>query len=174
MPLIAAQCSESTKARFRALAEREGLSESALLRKMVDQVLAGNERPSDLERFGGIRRGYTGQLRLRLRRKEVTAIRALAKPAGQSAQGWVVAQLRHRLEGAVPFAKEELDAMHDAVREIGRVGRNLNTITRHLVRTGQFLAEELELGPLSKAVERIRREMIATLTRATHRSGTSE
>lgn len=174
MPLIAAQCSESTKARFRALAEREGLSESALLRKMVDQVLAGNERPSDLERFGGIRRGYTGQLRLRLRRKEVTAIRDLAKPAGQSAQGWVVAQLRHRLEGAVPFAKEELDAMHDAVREIGRVGRNLNTITRHLVRTGQFLAEELELGALSKAVERIRREMIATLIRATHRSGTSE
>lgn len=174
MPLIAAQCSESTKLRFRALAERHGVSESALLRKMVEQVLAGNEKPSDLERFAGPRSGYTGQLRLRLRRKEVAAIRDLAKPAGQSAQGWVVAQLRHRLEGAVPFAKEELDAMRDAVREIGSVGRNLNTITRHLLRTNQFLAGQLELDTLSKAVERIRREMIATLARANHRSDTCE
>ena len=64
--------------------------------------------------------------------------------------------------------------MHDAVREIGSVGRNLNTITRHLLRTGQLLAGELELEALSKAVEWIRREMIATLTRANHRSGTRE
>jgi|SRR5579875_42069 len=173
MPLIAAQCSESTKSRFRALAERQGLSESALLRKMVEQVLAGNEKPSDLERFQG-RPGYTGQLRLRLRPKEVAAIRALAKPAGQSAQGWVVAQLRHRLEGAVPFASEELAVMRDAIREIGSVGRNLNTITRHLLRTGQFLTGQLELDALAKAVERIRREMVATLTRANHRSGSGE
>lgn len=174
MPLIAAQCSESTKLRFRALAEREGLSESALLRKMVERVLAGNGKPSDLERFAGPRRGYTGQLRLRLRRKEIAAIRAFAEPAGQSAQGWVVAQLRHRLEGAVPFAREELAVMRDAVREIGSVGRNLNTITRHLLRTNQFLAGQLELDTLSKAVERIRREMIATLARANHRSDTCE
>lgn len=174
MPLIAAQCSDSTKLRFRALAERHGVSESALLRKMVDQVLASNGEPSDVERFGGIRRGYTGQLRLRLRRKEVQAIRALAKPAGQSAQGWVVAQLRQRLEGAVPFATEELDVMRDGIREIGSLGRNLNTITRHLLRTGQFLAGKLELDALATAVERMRREMVATLTRATHRSGTTE
>lgn len=173
MPLIAAQCSESTKQRFRALAERHGVSESALLRKMVDQVLASNEKPSDLERFGP-RAGYTGQLRLRLRRKEVAAIRALAKSAGQSAQGWVVAQLRHRLEGAVPFAPAELDVMRDAIREIGALGRNLNTITRHLMRTDQLLVGQLELDALAKAVERIRREMIATLTRANHRSGTNE
>ena len=150
------------------------MSESALLRKMIDQMLANNEKPSDVERFGTSRRGHTGQLRLRLRRKEVTAIHALAEPAGQSAQGWVVAQLRHRLEGAVPFAREELAAMHDAVREIGTVGRNLNTITRHLLRTGQFLADQLKLDVLSKAIERLRREMIATLTRANHRSGTSD
>ena len=174
MPLIAAQCSESTKQRFRALAERHGVSESALLRQMVTNVLAKNEKPSDVERFGGPRAGYTGQLRVRLRRKEVTAIRALAKPAGQSAQGWAVAQLRHRLEGAVPFAREELDALHSAVNQIGTAGRNLNTITRHLLRTGQLLAEQLDLDALSKAVERIRREMIATLTRASHRSGTEE
>ena len=174
MPMIAAQCSDSTKARFRALAERHGVSESVLLRKMIDQMLAGNEKPSDVERFGIRRKGYTGQLRLRLRRKEVTAIRVLAETAGQSAQGWVIAQLRHRLEGAVPFAREELAAMHDAVREIGSVGRNLNSITRHLLRTGQFFADQLNLNELSKVVERIRREMIATLTRASHRNGTSD
>ncbi|MEO6967304.1 MAG: hypothetical protein ABI132_02455 [Rhodanobacteraceae bacterium] len=137
MPLIAAQCSESTKLRFRAMAERHGVSESVLLRKMIDQVLASNEKPSDLERFTERRGGRTGQLRLRLRPKEVAAIRTLAEPAGQLAQGWVVAQLRHRLEGAIPFAREEMTGLHDALREIGTVGRNLNTIARHLLRSGQ-------------------------------------
>jgi len=50
----------------------------------------------------------------------------------------------------------------------------LNSITRHLLRNGQFFADQLNLNELSKAVERIRREMIATLTRASHRSGTEE
>lgn len=110
----------------------------------------------------------------RLRPKEITAIRALAEPAGQSAQGWVVAQLRHRLENATPFAREETIALLAAVREVSAVARNLNTITHRLLRTGQYDDSHLDLQALTKAVERVRREMIAVTTRANHRSGARE
>lgn len=173
MPLIAAQCSDATKLRFRALAERHGMSESALLRQMISQVLAGNEKPTDLERLGGGRGGRGGQLRLRLRPKEITAIRALAEPAGQSAQGWVVAQLRHRLENAI-LCQGRNDRVACCVREISAVARNLNTITHRLLRSGQYDDSNLDLQALTKGVERVRREMIAVTTRANHRSGARE
>ena len=107
---------------------------------------------------------------LRLRPSEAQAIRALAEPEGCSAQAWIVRQLRYRLEGAVPFAKEELAAQHDAIRELAAVGRNLNTLTHRLLRSGQFAEGMLDLQALAQAVERLRREMMATTTRASHRA----
>ncbi|MDE2467108.1 MAG: hypothetical protein KGO02_25860 [Alphaproteobacteria bacterium] len=107
---------------------------------------------------------------LRLRSSEAQAIRALAEPEGHSAQAWIVRQLRYRLEGAVPFAKEELAAQHGAIRELAAVGRNLNTLTHRLLRSGQFAEGMLDLQALAQAVERLRREMMATTTRASHRA----
>ncbi|MGH8182602.1 MAG: hypothetical protein ACREPH_02965 [Rhodanobacteraceae bacterium] len=60
---------------------------------------------------------------LQLRPSEVQAIRALVEPEGYSAQAWIVRQLRYRLGDAVPFAKDELSAQHDAIRELSAVGR---------------------------------------------------
>lgn len=83
---------------------------------------------------------------LRLRPAEIRDIRALAEPEGYSAQAWIVRQLRYQLEGAVPFAKEELSAQHDAIRELAAVGRNLNTLTHRLLRSGQFAEGMLDLS----------------------------
>ena len=172
MPTLKTLCSDEAKVRFGSLAMREGLSESMLLRRMVAAVIVqcgdpGAPLPKSETRGG--RSGYGGQIKLRLRPSEARAIRALAEPEGYSAQAWIVRQLRHRLEGAVPFAKEELSAQHDAIRELSAVGRNLNTITHRLLRSGQFEAGLLDLQALAKSVERLRREMTATTTRASHR-----
>lgn len=53
--------------------------------------------------------------------------------------------------------------------ELSAIGRNLNTITHRLLRSGQFEAGLLDLQTLAKSVERLRREMTATTTRASHR-----
>ena len=173
MPTLKAHCSDATKARFHALAEREGLTESTLLRRMAVTVIAkqGDARaaPPANEMRGG-QGGQGSRVMLRLRPNEMRAIRALAEPEGYSAQAWIVRQLRHRLEGAVPFAKEELAAQHDAIRELSAVGRNLNTLTHRLLRSGQFAEGLLDLQALAKSVERLRREMMATTTRASHRA----
>ena len=173
MAVLKTHCNEQVKARFRALASAEGLSEALLLRRMVATILASSA-PSvaSFARYDtqAGRGGLRGQIKLRLWANEIQAIRALAEPEGYSAQAWIVRQLRHRLDGAVPFSKEELSAQHDAVRELSAVGRNLNTITHRLLRSGQFEAGLLDLQALAKSVERLRREMTATTTRASHRA----
>ena len=173
MPTLKAHCSEATKARFQALAQREGLSESTLLRRMAVTVIAGQAgalgSPPSREMRGG-QGGKSSRLMLRLRPSEAQAIRALAEPEGYSAQAWIVRQLRYRLEGAVPFAQDELSAQHEAIRELAAVGRNLNTLTHRLLRSGQFAEGMLDLQALAQAVERLRREMMATTTRASHRA----
>jgi len=173
MPTLKAHCSAATKARFQALVRAEGLSESTLLRRMAVTVIAGQSGtlaslPASEMRGGQGGRG--SRVMLRLRPTEIRAIRALAEPEGYSAQAWIVRQLRYRLEGAVPFAREELSAQHDALRELSAVGRNLNTLTHRLLRSGQFADGILDLQALAKSVERLRREMMATTTRASHRA----
>ena len=126
MPTLKVHCNAVTKARFHALAAAECLSESTLLRRMAVTVIAGQTGALGsvlaAEMCGG-QGGRGSRVMLRLRPSEVQAIRALAKPEGYSAQAWIVRQLRYRLEGAVPFAKEELSAQHNAIRELSAVGR---------------------------------------------------
>lgn len=91
---------------------------------------------------------FGGQLKLRLRPAEIQAIRALADPEGYSAQAWIVRQLRHRLEDAVPFAQGELDALRDAIRELAAIGRNLNSLLHVLHRSDRFEEGRLDLQTL--------------------------
>jgi hypothetical protein len=141
------------------------------LRKMIAAVLASSESGTSLSlnpEIRGGRNGTGGQIRLRLRSEEVQAIRALAEPEGYSAQAWIVRQLRHRLDGAIPFAKDELDELRAVMRELGALGRNLNRMLHILQRTDR-LEGSLELQALSASIERLRRVVTETLTRANHR-----
>lgn len=170
-PILRARCSAEIKQRFRAVAAAEGLTESLLLRRMVAAVIAKHAHGGVVPRSDtrGGRGGYGGELKLRLLKSEVQAIRALAEPEGYSAQAWIVRQLRQRLEGAVPFANAELDALRDAVRELSAVGRNLNTLVHVLHRSGHVEKGTLDLQRLSTSIESLRREVTAAMTRATHR-----
>jgi Mobilization protein NikA len=166
------RCRPEIKQRFRALAREHGLTESMLLRRMVATVLAqasGTSLPLSATGTRGGRGGHGGQIRLRLRPEEVHAIRALAEPEGYSAQAWIVRQLRHRLEDAVPFAREELHELREALRELGALGRNLNKVLHILQRSDRFLDGQLELQALGTRIERLRRAVTDTVTRATHR-----
>jgi len=166
------RCTAEIKNRFRALASGHGLTELMLLRRIVAAVLTQHADEvlafSATQTRGG-RGGHGGQVKLRLWPEEVRAIRALAEPEGYSAQAWVVRQLRHRLEDAVPFAKDELSELREALRELGALGRNLNKLLHLLQRSDRFLDGSLDLRALHASVERLRRAVTETVTRATHR-----
>ncbi|HWG11220.1 MAG TPA: hypothetical protein VN693_06945 [Rhodanobacteraceae bacterium] len=166
------RCSPEIKERFRALASHHALTESMLLRRMVTAVLVehADEIPaSSVMRTRGGRGGQGGQIKLRLRPGEVSAIRALAEPEGYSAQAWIVRQLRHRLEDALPFAKDELNELREALRQLGALGRNLNKVLHILQRSDRFLDGLLDLQALNTSVEQLRCTVTETMTRATLR-----
>ncbi|MGH8144277.1 MAG: hypothetical protein ACREU2_17400 [Steroidobacteraceae bacterium] len=176
MPTLQTRCSVQTKNRFHALACAEGLKESILLRRMVTTVIAHHlDAVSALPRSDtrGGQGGHSGRVMLRLRPTETRAIRALAEPEGYSASAWIVRQLRYRLEGAIPFAKDELNELRDALRELGAVGRNLNSLVHILRRSDRLVGDLLYLPDLADKVERMRRALTATMTRATHRGSAS-
>lgn len=171
MTTLHTRCSEQTKQRFQALAASHGLSSSMFLRKMIAAVLASSESGTSTSlnpEIRGGRNGTGGQIRLRLQPDEVRAVRALAEPEGYSAQAWIVRQLRHRLDGAVPFATDELDELRGVMRELGALGRNLNRVLHILQRTGR-LEGSLDMQALSASIERLRRTVTETITRASHR-----
>jgi len=172
MATLKTHCSDEIKAQVRALATGSGLSEAMVLRRMVVAVVAqGGKGASALAKSdtAGGRGGHGGRLMLRLRPTEVRAIRALAEPEGCSAQAWIVRQLRHRLEDAVPFVKEELDELRDVIRELAALGRNLNTLLHVLHRSARFEEGRLDLQALHAGVDTLRKTVTATMTRATHR-----
>lgn len=177
MPILKTRCSEEMTGRFHAVAKGEGLSAAMLLRRMVATVVARHDTSvpaaSKSDMHGG-RGGHGSRIMLRLRPAEVEAIRALAEPEGYSASAWIVLQIRHRIVGAVPFANAELDALHDAIRELGAIGRNLNTLLHVLHRSGRFEQGGLDLKRLSDGVEQLRSAITATMTRATHRGHCAE
>lgn len=166
---LKASCTPVTKAAIKALACDKGISVATLLRQMVEHELrsSGKELGRELTCDRG---GRGGRLTVRLTNAEVAQVRALAKPAGQSASGWVVAQVRQHLGHAVPFSERELDELDNAVQALNAVGRNLNMTTAYLMRTGHY-AEAWEPQRLEKVVYDVRDAVQNMAHRATHRMG---
>ncbi|MES2403079.1 MAG: hypothetical protein V4567_01935 [Pseudomonadota bacterium] len=69
----------------------------------------------------------------------------------------------------MPFATAELDELRDAIRELAALGRNLNTLLHVLHRSDRFEEGRLDLQALQAGVDKLRRTITATMTRATHR-----
>ena len=69
----------------------------------------------------------------------------------------------------MPFAKDELDALRDAIRELAALGRNLNALLHVLHRSDRFEEGRLDLQALKDGVDTLRKAVTATMTRATHR-----
>jgi len=63
MPTLKAHCSAVTKAQFHALAEREGLTESTLLRRMAVTIVAGQAGALAASPASEMRGGQGGKVR---------------------------------------------------------------------------------------------------------------
>jgi len=127
---IAARVSSETKARLKALAARRQLSESALLKDLLELTLTGAAVPEleDAERVCRVVRAARLYVRLRPDDQLLLAERAAARrmPAATYVSVLVRAHLRH----LTPLPKDELLALNRSVAELGAIGRNLNQIAR--------------------------------------------
>jgi len=117
--------SQQTKQRFAALARQRDVSESALLKHLVELTLQtsteGQAAPMDAAR-------RATRLSIRLRPDDHLLLRERARARGMAGATYVSVLVRAHLRALSPLPKEELLAVKRAVSELGAVGRNLNQI----------------------------------------------
>ena len=111
-------------ARFSALALSEG-GKSALLRRLIAQALeAGPSCAAPLPI------GKPEKVTLRFRESEMRQLSETACRRGMTRTGWIVALVRSRLASPVQLSTDEREALRAIVRELSRIGGNVNQIAR--------------------------------------------
>jgi len=117
-----------TKTRFAAVARHQGLSDSALLKRLIDTMLQAGNAP-DGEATGG-RVVRVSRFSIRLRPDDQLLLRERAAARNMPAATYVSVLTRAHLRSLSPLPKEELLALRRTVSELGSIGRNLNQIAR--------------------------------------------
>lgn len=123
--------SHETKQRFAAAAARQSLSESALLKRLVDQMLAS--APSDDLAGGAAPPDPRGaRLTVRLLPEDRALLRERAVARTMPTATYVSVLVRSHLRRAAPLPDRELSNLQASVRELAAIGRNLNMMARLL------------------------------------------
>ena len=127
---INCRVTSETKAVLQKMAEREGITESALVKQILGSVLrtsALDEVPSSPEEGTGNRQA---RLTVRLSPEDLRLLKARAEGRSLAGGTYAAVVLRFHLRQVVPLPKEELMALKRGVAELSAIGRNLNQIAR--------------------------------------------
>jgi hypothetical protein len=117
-----------TKARFAAVARHQGLSNSALLKRLVDTMLQAGSPANGAS--VDVRTARASRFSIRIRPDDLMLLRERAEARGMPAATYVSVLTRAHLRSLSPLPKEELLALKRAVSELGSIGRNVNQIAR--------------------------------------------
>jgi negative regulator of replication initiation len=154
-----------TKERFAATARHLGLSDSALLRRMIELTLRSTDAES-LEKAVASDEGAVraSRLTVRLRPDDQMLLAERASARGMAPATYVSVLVRAHLRSLTPLPKEELLALKRAVAELGAIGRNLNQIARVASQGGRTAAiGRNEVMAMLKVAEALRDHMKALL-----------
>jgi len=119
-----------TKARFASLAHQQGVTESALLKGLVEAALVpiAGLKPQSLDIVEPV--NASGRLSIRLRSDDLLLLRERAGGRAMPTSTYVSLLIRSHLRAITPLPTQELDALKRSVAEISAIGRNLNQIAR--------------------------------------------
>lgn len=121
----------ATKAALGAVARHQGLTESALLKRMIDLALQSvTAVPTVSATSPGDPGPRPSRLMIRLHPDDQMLLRERASARGTAPATYVSVLVRSHLRSLVPLPKEELLAVKRAVAELGGIGRSLNQIAR--------------------------------------------
>jgi hypothetical protein len=120
--------SADLKGRFAAAAARQGLSESTLLKRLVEQTLAGAGEELTAERPAPVARD--ARVTVRLVPDDSLLLRERAAARGMPTASYVSTLVRSHLRSLAPLPDRELEALRSAVTQLVAIGRNLNAMAR--------------------------------------------
>lgn len=135
--LIAVRVAPETKAAFRALAQRERMTESALLKQLLGVMLRSGDESTELsiERTEAVSR--LSRLSVRLQADDQLLLRERSAARGMPAATYVSVLVRAHLRALPPLPREELLALKRTVTELSAIGRNLNQVARVAHQSGR-------------------------------------
>jgi hypothetical protein len=118
------------KTLLRVLADREQITESALVRQLLEVMLrrSAAEGLPKLEALEKVSRD--ARLSVRLAPEDRILLSGRAAARGMASATYVSVLVRSHLRDLTPLPKEELSALKRTVAELGAIGRNLNQIAR--------------------------------------------
>jgi len=119
-----------TKERFAAVARYQGLSDSALLKRLVELMLQSATAAQLGTPGGGDRTYRDSRLTVRIRPDDQLLLRERAAARGMAAATYVSVLTRAHLRGLAPLPKAEWLTLEKIVSELSRLGRNINQIAR--------------------------------------------
>lgn len=135
--------SPETKQRIRYLAERQLITESALLKRLVLRELQATDDGGDqsdivlattsMGRRAGAAKTASGRRQricLRLRREDQLLLEACSAARGMRPATYASVLMRSHLRHVTPLAHEELVAFKRSISQLGLIGRNLNQVVR--------------------------------------------
>jgi hypothetical protein len=114
-----------TKQRFAGLARHQGLSDSALLKRLVDLMLRASSVGIVASDVGSERLPRGSRLTVRLRLDDRVLLRERAAARGMPPATYVAVLTRAHLRGLAPLPNAELLALKQAVAELREIGRKL-------------------------------------------------
>ena len=155
--LITARVTSEIKERFRAVACYQGLSESTLLKRMVEAALltAAAVRPQVPESIEPVAVG--GKISVRLRTDDLLLLRERTRARAMPTSTYVSLLIRSHLRSVTPLPSAELDVLKRSVAEISAIGRNLNQIARAMNKgEGSNGASKADLQALLRALNGMR------------------
>ena len=121
----------ATKAALSAVARHQGLTDSALLKRMIDLALQSANAVPIVSAAGAVDPGpRASRLMVRLQADDQMLLRERASARRLAPATYVSVLVRSHLRSLAPLPKEELIAVKKAVAELGGIGRNLNQIAR--------------------------------------------
>ena len=157
-PCVQCRVDPSTKTRLRAIAQEHQLTESALLKRLVETALLQLAGASGLGVSGPVEPVARGaRLYVRLRPEDHVLLRERASGRAMAAATYASFLLRAHLRAVAPIPDRELAELKRSVAELGAIGRNLNQIARVANQRGRMNGPTgQDLRALLRACEALR------------------
>ncbi len=130
--LIAACVRADTKARFRALAAGYGLTESALLKTLIDRAIEAHPPAIGEEPLAVRQAARAERLYVRLYRDDRRLLAERAAARGMPSATYLAVLARAHLRQLNPLPEAERRLFAQGVATVSAIGRNLNQIARRV------------------------------------------
>jgi hypothetical protein len=162
--VVKARVSPEMKCRVKALAERELVTESAWLKRLVTRELrAANEAatPTSMEdvsvRPGHVRGPGVKRVYVRLCPEDWLLLEARAAARGMRPATYLAVLTRSHLRSLAPLPKDEYLALRSSIAELSAIGRNINQVA-HAANGGRPIPNSMaaELRMMLRVCEALR------------------